>query len=284
MIYALVTLYYPKDIHIDNIRVLSQQVDKVVVCDNSPNDNSSIVPKECVYTSVFKNLGLSAAFNRVLKDKKYGWNPDDMIIFFDQDSRIVENHIKVLKEAYDECVSNNCNVGCIGPIFYNSSNNTVEIPHDKKNITPNIYEVKSIITSSMLCKYKDLQKIGFWNEKIFLDMADWDLCWRFMQNGYKCCMTSSISLIHAVGSGEKRIGLVRMRVGAPIREYYSIRDCLYLMKEYYTPVKFKIRFIYMLTIRSLIHILFFDHKKERKMYIRKGISDYRKNIHGEYHS
>ena len=281
-VYALVTLYYPKDAHIDNLRALLPHVDKVIVCDNSSNDNSRIVPSECSYTSIYKNLGLSAAFNRVLKDEKYGWNPDDIIIFFDQDSRIAENHVRTLVESYNECVKNNCKVGCIGPVFYNTSNNTVEIPRDKKEITSNVYEVKSIITSSMMCKYKDLQEVGFWNEEVFLDMADWDLCWRFMQNGYKCCMSSNVSLIHSVGTGEKKIGFISLRVGPPIREYYEIRECLYLLRKKYTPLKYKVLFLAMLTLRNFIHVTCYDEKMKRLHYIVRGIKDYINGIHGEF--
>lgn len=281
-IYALVTLYYPKDVHVDNLRALLSQVDKVIVCDNSPNDNSSFVPSECSYTSIYKNLGLSAAFNRVLKDEKYGWSPDDIIIFFDQDSRIAENHVKTIVESYNECAKNNCKVGCIGPVFYNIFNNEFEIPRDKKKIASNIYEVKSIITSSMMCKYKDLQEVGFWNEEIFLDMADWDLCWRLMQNGFKCCMTSNVFLLHTVGTGIKKIVFFRMRVAAPIREYYEIRECLYMMGKKYTPFKYKLLFIAMLTVRNLIHVTCYDEKKKRLHYIVRGIKDFLNNIHGEF--
>ena len=137
-----------------------------------------------------------------------------------------------------------------------------------------IYEVSSIITSSMLCKYGSLKSINFWNEDIFLDMADWDLCWRFIEAGKKCCMTDIVVLNHSVGVGEKKIGLIRLRVGQPIREYYQTRDCLKLILKKYTPLKFKMRFILQVTLRPLLHICFLNDPRERMRYIVWGYRDF----------
>ena len=282
MIYAIITLYNPTEEQIDNINAIMKQVDQVIICDNSSTDNSSKIPKGCIYSSCKKNLGLSAAFNRVLTGDGVKWLPDDIIVFFDQDSKIKNGHIQGLLSALIRCEKSGKSIGCIGPIFYNSSNDTTEIPHDKKRVAKGIYEVKSLITSSMMCRYESLKRIGFWNDEIFLDMSDWDLCWRFMAKGLKCYMTSDISLLHSVGNGEKKMGPIRMRVGAPIREYYQIRDCLYLFKKKYTPLKFKIRFLALISIRSLIHVTLFEDRHIRKKYIKRGFVDYKKGIHGEY--
>ena len=282
MIFALVTLYNPTEEQIRNLSKIKEQVDTVIACDNSRDDNSERMPIGVYYSSSNRNLGLSMAFNNALKDQEYGWKDDDYIVFFDQDSRIEHGHIRQLILDYEDCVKSGVRIGCLGPIFHNTSNGITEIPHDKKKIINGIYEVKSLITSSMICKYGVLKKVHFWNEEVFLDMADWDLCWRFVQDGYKCCMTSNVILYHSLGTGEKRIGILRMMVAAPIREYYEIRDCLYLKNKDYTPLKFKIRFVAMLTLRSLIHILAYDDKSKRLYYIKRGVADYKKNIHGEF--
>lgn len=282
MIYALITLYNPTDEQINNINNIMEQVDCVVACDNSSYSNEYRIPSGCIYSSSEKNMGLSSAFNYVLKDKKYGWSDSDYIIFFDQDSKIREGHIQNLISDFENCLNQKINIGCIGPVYYNTSNDQLEIPHDKTEMLNGIYDVKSIITSSMLCRYKELAAIGFWNDEIFLDMADWDLCWRFMYNGYKCCMTTNTKITHSVGIGDKKIGPFHFRVGAPIREYYQIRDSQYLKAKDYTPLKFKIRFFAMRTIRCMIHEAFYDDSKLRMHYIKRGIKDYKANIHGEY--
>lgn len=279
---AIITVYYPDEENSKNVEKIAEQVDRVIVCDNSPSENKSLFLNEKVeYIFFGENLGLSAAFNRVLS-KSENWKDEDYIIFFDQDSTIESGHIEKLIEIYEELQKNEANIGCLGPVYYNNSSGMVEIPKQKKLLMNKTYEVQSIITSSMLTKYENLKSIGFWNEKTFLDMADWDLCWRLMDSGRKCCMTENVVLKHTLGNGEKKIAGIRLRVGSTIRDYYQTRDCLYLLKEEYTPFKYKCRFILMLTVRAWVRLIFLDDRKKRLHYIMRGHKDYRSNICGVY--
>ena len=276
---ALISIYYPTDIVKQNVKAIASQVDIVYLCDNSPVSNYPMfaepdMPENIDYTCFHKNLGLSSAFNRILKDPAISWAEDDYVFFFDQDSRIGEGHIQKLISVYRYIRAEGFPVGCLGCVFFNTSHGSTEIPREKKRLLPGTYAVSSIITSSMLCTYGDLQHIGFWNERIFLDMADWDLCWRMQAAGKLCCLTEAVVLHHSVGSAEKKIGPLKLRVGQPVREYYQIRECLYLLWQRYTPFKYRIRFLAMILIRSPLHVLFLDHRKQRLRFIIRGIRDF----------
>ena len=269
---------------VKNASIIKSQVDTLFICDNSPVSNeelfSPVLDEANVhYIPYFENLGLSGAFNRVLTDAAWNWNADDYIVFFDQDSTIEEAHIAKLIAEYEALHQAGHNVGCISPVFFNRSNNTVEIPRQKQPLNDHSYSVGSAITSSLLCTYQTLQEIDFWNEQVFLDMADWDLCWRIMATGKLCCMTDVAVLNHALGNGEKRFGPLHVRVGAPIREYYQTRECLYLLRKPYAPIKYKIRFLAMLTVRPILHLLALDDKKKRFNYIKRGFVDFFKGKH-----
>lgn len=282
MIRAIITLYNPQKKNIENVLELAKQVDQVLVCDNSKMSNKTYFNYSNIhYYSLKKNLGLSMAFNRVLKNKDIQWNDEDYIFFFDQDSTISKNHIKNMIDEYDSLLSSGYKIGCLGPIYFNNSSNTIEIPKLKISLNKYSYSVKSIITSSMLTTYKNLKEIDFWNEEIFLDMADWDLCWRFIDKGYLCCLTNKVVLNHTLGEGDKKFLFTRVKTSAPIREYYQTRDCLVLIKKKYVPFKFKCRFVAMLTIRPILHIIFQKDKKKRFKFIIRGIKDYRNNKKGE---
>lgn len=272
---------------VKNAAIIKSQVDELFICDNSPVSNEGLFAPvldgaKVHYIPYFENLGLSGAFNRVLTDPARNWNPDDYIVFFDQDSTIAESHIATLIGEYEALHQAGSNVGCLGPVFFNRSNNTVEIPRQKQSLNDHTYSVGSTITSSLLCTYRTLQEVDFWNEKVFLDMADWDLCWRIMATGKLCCMTDAVVLNHALGSGEKHFGPLRVRVGAPIREYYQTRECLYLLARPYAPIKYKIRFLAMLTVRPVLHLIVLDDKKKRFYYIRRGFADYFKGKHAAF--
>lgn len=283
-IVALVTVYNPDKNVVENLQILSRQVEQVILCDNSMNDNAQMLGgvTKSIYTTQHKNLGLTGAFNSILKDPAYGWKDDDLIIFFDQDSQIGEGYIQALQDEYRKIETLIPNLGCLGPVFYNTSNGRTESPRQKKNITDETYEVSNTITSSLMMRYGNLKRIDFWNEKVFLDLADWDLCWRMQKAGMVCCMTEKVVLHHSVGNGEKKVGPIKLRVGQPFREYYQTRDALYLLQENYVPLKMRLRLIANVTIRPVVHYLMLDDKKSRMKFIRRGINDYKKGVHGEY--
>lgn len=282
--HALVTLYNPSEKEFNNCRILSQQVDTVILCDNSQESHETVFQNEknIIYITKNENLGLGAAFNVALKNDTYGWKDDDLIIFFDQDSQIGEGYIQALQDEYRKIETLIPNLGCLGPVFYNTSNGRTERPRQKKNITDETYEVSNTITSSLMMRYGNLKRIDFWNEKVFLDLADWDLCWRMQKAGMECCMTEKVVLHHSVGNGEKKVGPIKLRVGQPFREYYQTRDALYLLQENYVPLKMRLRLIANVTIRPVVHYLMLDDKKSRMKFIRRGINDYKKGVHGEY--
>lgn len=278
-IISLITVFHPTQKHAENIARMAKQSDLTVVCDNSedrheelfcfPNENVVYVPND-------DNLGLSQAFNKVLKDKeRFSWAPDDVIVFFDQDSVIEEGHIAGLVRELEELTGKGHRVGCLGPVFYNNSNRKVEMPRMYKRLTETAISVDSIMTSSMICAYSALEDIGFWNEEVFLDMADWDICWRMKKSGRISVMTTAVMLNHTVGEGERKIGPLSLRIAKPFREYYETRDCMYLLKKKYVPLKDRIRFHLMLTVRPLLHLWFLENKEERKYYIKLGVRHYR---------
>ena len=282
--HALVTLYNPSEKEFNNCRILSQQVDTVILCDNSQESHETVFQNEknIIYITKNENLGLGAAFNVALNNDTYVWKDDDLIIFFDQDSQIGEGYIQALQDEYRKIETLIPNLGCLGPVFYNTSNGRTERPRQKKNITDETYEVSNTITSSLMMRYGNLKRIDFWNEKVFLDLADWDLCWRMQKAGMVCCMTEKVVLHHSVGNGEKKVGPIKLRVGQPFREYYQTRDALYLLQENYVPLKMRLRLIANVTIRPVVHYLMLDDKKSRMKFIRRGINDYKKGVHGEY--
>jgi len=284
LITALVTLYNPTKENADNVCSIAAQVDRVFACDNSRVDNSDLFtgcPDSVIYLPYKKNLGLPKAFNEALKMEKY-WEGDSWVIFFDQDSKIEKGHIETLINEYELIQKKGIQIGCLGPVYYDTSSGKVEIPKAKHLVTDHSYVVSSIITSSMLTTYNTLKEINFWNEDLFLDMADWDLCWRIQRSGKESCLTDIITLHHTLGLGRKKVGPISLKVTNPIREYYQIRDCLYLKRENYVPLKYKIRFVLMVHLRSYLHIKYLDHGEQRKMYIERAKKDFKKGVRGEF--
>ena len=166
MINAIVTLYNPDASVIEHVKEYAAQTDRVILCDNSSDDHSEMfkdIPS-VVYTTEYKNLGLSGAFNRVLKDQQYGWSDDDYVIFFDQDSSIKEGHISSLIAEFRRLLKKKIKVGCISPAFYNLDSNELFKQNKIQKIDEKTFVIDSTQTSSMLTRYKILRDIDFWND------------------------------------------------------------------------------------------------------------------------
>lgn len=281
---ALVTLYHPTDEVVENMKILSQQVNHVFVIDNTPNEsfeNMFSMIENITYKANLENFGLSKAFNILLKNeniKEY-----DYIIFFDQDSRIDDEFIHKLIEEF-MLVSNklNSNQIFIGPAYFNRNTNVLKIPKDKKEIENGIFKVKSIITSGLLTTYECLKSINFWNEKIFLDLAELELCWRFISIGGYVCLSSNIVLQHSLGYGNLRIGKKHIAKSIPVREYYQTRECLKLLFKSYTPLRFRLIFLYRIFFSPIIRLIYYDYKKQRIKYYFLGILDFFRGKNGVF--
>ena len=279
MTYALVTVYHPDAAVADNIALLAAQTDRVYICDNSSCSNRSFFSAleragKAEYIFFGENLGLPRAFDRVLKDRGRGWQAEDWVLFFDQDSRIEAGHVRTLIRCFEEALDAGAAVGCLGPVYYNTSSGRVETPRLRTGLGEGLWVVSSVITSSMLTTWGRLEQVGFWNEDLFLDLADWDLCWRLQAAGLICYQTDRVVLRHSVGQGEFRLGPLHLRRGEPYREYYQIRDCLRLLFRPYTPAKYRLRFAAMIFVRSPLHVLLLDRRAERLRYILLGLRDY----------
>lgn len=281
---SIITFYNPTSENVDNMLRIAEQSDFVIICDNSDENNAFLFrqSKKIIYKPNYDNLGLSLTFNKVLKNNEvFHWNDDDFIIFFDQDSKIENGHISSLIFEYRKLEEQGYKIGCLGPFYYDLSSQTLRKPRLYKRISDHSISVTSIMTSSMICKYKNLKVAGFWSEDIFLDMADWDLCWKMKKHGLIVAMTDVCVLTHKLGKGSRKIGLITLDVSKPFREYYQTRDCIYLLRKDYVPLKMRIRFYLQLTLRPLIHILFLDYPEERKYYIKLGFNHARKKITGK---
>lgn len=278
---ALVTIYNPSPEIIDNVMTYSSQVTRVFICDNSSINHSNLfdaIPN-VIYLKNPNNQGIAKAFNNVLSED-YQWDDEEYIILFDQDSKIQDGYISKLISSFDNIQAKDHNIACVGPAYLNRSTGSIEVARNKEKFAEGVYRVSEIITSSMLTKYKIIRSIHFFNDRIFLDYSDWDLCWRLRDKGYSIYVDTNLLLNHEVGQRNVKVGVLSLRVWNPIRDYYKVRDGLYLLQQSYLSNASKRRMFYMAYILPVLNILFLPDKKERARYIEKAKKDYKANLSG----
>jgi len=92
-----------------------------------------------------------------------------------------------------------------------------------------------VITSGNLIKSTVLEDINGYNDDLFIDAVDFDLCLRLRNKGYKILMCNNAYLFHSLGE-KKQIDLCFMKFTIHthncVRKYYMARNHIYIIKNY----------------------------------------------------
>ena len=282
--YALITLYHPDPSCAENVRRIAEQTDRVFLCDNSPAASGELFRSiaNAEYLFFGENRGLSAAFNTVFRQYRDWFQPDDFILFFDQDSTPPEGHIQKLTALFLALEQKACPVGCLGPVYFNPNTGKLKLPRVRRRLCDGVFTVESVITSSLLTRYRILEEVSFWNERCFLDMADWDFCWRIRAAGYLCCAAEEIVLRHRLGLNVKAEGAASARGKRMAREYYQLREALCLRQQPYTPLRFRLKFFNMLTFKAAYRLLRFEDRAARFRLYQRARRDHRAGYSGPW--
>ena len=289
---AIVTLYYPKPETAESLRALGKQVTWLILSDNTPGaDNGArfAAISNAVYLANGKNLGLAAGINRGLETAESRMS--DYVFFFDQDSNVPEDHIQTMVRDW-EALAKEHRIGLLGPRFYDEItgvyNADAILDGGMEGSGDPHVPTAQMITSSMMTTYPIMQEIGFWNEELFLDYGDYDLCWRLAAAGYEGFITKHATLIHRLGQGcvqakDPKSGRVfPLAYTAPIRKYYQTRAAVKLLRKDYVPPAWRKLLKQNLTIRRYFDLKYLPEKWKNTHYYHRGLIDGLLNRQGEF--
>lgn len=133
-----------------------------------------------------ENQGIAKALNQLASEAQKGGF--DWILTLDQDSVAPSNIIEEF-EKY----TNNLNTGMLCPVICDRNKGVVVEAKD------NYKEIDECITSGSLLNIKAWRKIGGFDESMFIDGVDFDICYRLRKNGYKILCIQSVVLLHELG-------------------------------------------------------------------------------------
>ena len=280
---AIVTLYHPKQETAESLAALGKQVTWLILSDNTLGaDNRAMyagIPN-AVYLANGENLGLSAGINRGLETAEA--RESDFVFFFDQDSHVPEGHIATMVRDWAELAKEH-RIGLLGPRFYDeitgAYNADAILDADVEESGSPYVPIGQMITSSMMTTWAIMKEIGFWNEEIFLDYGDYDLCWRLAAAGYELYITKNVLLKHRLGDGcvmakdPKSKAVFPLAYGAPIRKYYQTRAAVKLLRKDYVPADWRKLLKQNLTIRRYFDLKYLPEKRKNTYYYHRGLLD-----------
>ena len=272
---ATVIWYNPDNENIKNIRTYIDYVEKLYIIDNSKENNKKLADSlnnlkaEYIYNE--KNLGIAKALN--LACEKAANDNFEWILTMDQDSSFDSDSINAYFRAFEKMTKNN--VGIISP------RHILKNDIDKFSDVKESAEVDHVMTSGNLLNLKIWEEIGRFDENLFIDEVDSEICFRIIENGYKVIQLNKIRMFHELGNLEKKNFFTR-KISVlnhnHIRKYYIMRNKFYMLKKY---KKYRSRYIYYI-LNDFFKVIFYEKDKLRKLkYMFKGITDFMKNKMGE---
>ncbi len=228
---AVVVLYFPDESVYDNINSYINQVDIVILVDNTDNPGSSIIEKFSSDERVVPivngaNLGIANALN--IGAQEAILRGCDLLLTMDQDSCASSGMVATLKEGYIALEDDS--LAIVSPFHLTSIVNAPD------SSLPKYEEVESVWTSGNLLRLSLYKDIGTFKEDLFIDFVDHEYCLRLKRKGYRVVQSNFAILRHNIGTNlrEIRFCFVSLKVSnhSSLRRYYITRNRFWVTREY----------------------------------------------------
>ena len=287
---ACVVLYNPDDTIFENILTYGNYVDKLIVVDNSLKKNNFLIDKlsevfesKLIYINNNDNLGIATALNQACDkaiELQFKW-----ILTMDQDSSFVNfSH-------YKKCLEKVQNVNNVALLAANTDKEGYS-NFDINECSCNYREDKfSVITSANIVNLEYFEEIGRFNDKLFIDMVDYDYCLRINIKKFKILYFPDVFVEHKLGEVHLRTNIFTRKKKYKTehnaqRAYYISRNSLYLSKNYgkYFSKEFgMLHILNIVFIHDVTKILIYEIDKWNKLKAKFiGLYHFIINRYGKY--
>lgn len=231
---ACVVLYNPTSEVIENVATYAEKVDHFIVIDNSDIKQTSIIETlknnhtNLIYIDNQGNLGIATALNTACDTAII--QHSNWILTMDQDSKFINF------ESYLNCLNSLADLSNTALLAANPGRFNVDQTQKHKSDCTH-EEHFLVITSGNFLNLNLFNKIGRFDDNLFIDVVDYDYCAKIKLAGYKTLLFKNIFLEHQLGVLHQRKNLLTRKIRykrehSPQRAYYIARNYLYLSRKY----------------------------------------------------
>ena len=268
---AGITLYNPDIERLkENVNAIAPQVELIIFVDNASSNyheiQSSLSLDKTIWIRNDSNLGVAHALNQQVQqahESGFEW-----ILTIDQDSVCEDNLVHKLYQPtlFDDSIAMS------SPVISERSN-----LHKDELIDKNAdYEIVTLcITSGCLTNVNAVLKVGGFDDILFIDCVDQEMCLRLHRNGYKVIRVNNANLLQEFGQSTiKRKFLGKNLVFdyyPPMRVYYQTRNNLLMLRKYGYEFNNRPYYCYFYLIAIFIVRLFYEpNRLKRSIAFIKG--------------
>ncbi len=278
---SIITCFKPDpDCLISLCKNLLNQNSRILLIDNSHApirlDDLNLRHNLVSHIKLKKNMGIAYAQNIGIKEAVK--NKSEFITFFDQDSVIEDNFIKNILQDIESKTD-----GIITPFAVDIVNNDplpsiklnkLGLPYVfKSHQLQDIFSIDIAISSGTTISSQIIDKVGFFNEALFIDHVDTEWCLRCRHMGLQIFQTPKAVMKHNIGNNRKKFGPITIQIHPPERCYYQMRNSLSLLKFKHIPKALAIYDILSTLFNRLFLLFISDCKKDYFIALCKGIKD-----------
>lgn len=263
---------------LENIDTYVHQIDFLFVVDNSETENHDLKivlssSNNIHYIWMGGNYGIACALNTAAEaatKRNY-----EYLLMMDNDSKLLKGSIGAMTE------------------FFNKGNIDDRVAlmctqADKNLVSNTISDEWYVITSGSLLRLDAYIKCGPFLDCLFIDGIDHEYCYRLKKFGYRIVSLNYIYMPHNLGEtkviylfGNK---LFSWSAHSPIRNYYLLRNFLYVLNLYknFLPTNIKNRVFYGVFKACLLDLLMGGQFLTRLQHLFLAVKHYKENRLGKF--
>jgi rhamnosyltransferase len=215
------------------------------------------------------NVGVAQAFNELI-DHVFDNLGQDTTIIFDQDSKPTDQLIRNLV-AESQSNANNRQLVVLAPsLAIRDTRQT----YGRYSVSKKLIEAATLASSGKVIERLVWEKVGKFDETLFIDYVDHEWCIRAKGLGVKLCILPTAQMRHEMGDGTFRLFNYYKPVHrSPTRHYYIVRNYLLLCRRAYIPMRWKVIELFKTTRRITFYLIASSNRKISGKLIIKAIKD-----------
>jgi len=280
---AIIVTYNPdrKEL-IRLLNAVASQVQVVLVVDNgSKEDVSCVVPESGIPNShcycLGSNFGVAEAINYGI-DKACSFGSTHVVLF-DQDSLPQSDMVERLFVNYEKLVGQGIKVAAVGPRYSDPRAGNPPpfirleglrlVRADCAGLLP--VPVDYLVSSGCLIDMHAINEIGLMQTSLFIDYVDVEWGLRAGKKGYQSFGICDAYMQHYLGETPLAFFGRNIPLHSPLRHYYHFRNAVWLYRQSWVPVAWKIVDGYRLVFKYIVYSLFTDQRLTHLRMMTRGL-------------
>jgi rhamnosyltransferase len=283
---AIIVTFHPDPVALRRlVDSLLPQVDGLVVADNGSDGVANaclleLPPGFARCLDMGGNRGVADALNQGIEAAFA--SGASHVMLFDQDSLPAEDMTTQLLSAYRQLESQGCRVATVGPQYVDPRSGYVSPFVATKGLwlrrveapTPSTpVEADFLITSGSLISRESWAAIGPMAGPMFIDYVDIEWGLRARWKGFASYGVPAVRLSHSLGDRRMNFLGLSVPLHSPLRHYYQIRNPLWLYRQPWIALNWKLVDGFRLLLRFAFHAVFVPSRMANIRYMLRGLLD-----------